>query len=275
MAILHSFKVCLRKIAGNFIVALAQLTQNNLTLLGYRQKGVSNYGSNEVTGEKFVIENVLRRYIKAEAPVFFDVGASVGNYSLALKEQFPNSVIYAFEPNPNAFEKIPQNIQNKGIKFYNLGMGSTPGESLIYDYKNQSGTEHASVYKKVFTEIHKAVEVEEIKFINDTLDTFCRKNGIAKIDFLKIDTEGSELDVLRGAKMMLEKNNLDIIQFEFNEMNIVSRVFLKDYYEILNNYNIYRIASGRLIPLPKYKTENEIFKYQNFLAISKAIDSAV
>lgn len=275
MAILHSLKVRLRKIAGDFIVVLARLTQNNLTFLGYQQKGVSNYGSNEVTGEKFVIENVLKKYIKSEAPIFFDVGASLGNYSLALKEQFPKAVIYAFEPNPKAFEKIPESVRNKGIKFYNLGMGSKPGESLIYDYKNQSGTEHASVYKGVFTEIHKAAEIEEIKFVNDTLDDFCRKNAIAKIDFLKIDTEGSELDVLKGAKAMLEKNNPEIIQFEFNEMNIVSRVFLKDYYDILHDYNIYRVASGRLIPLPKYKTENEIFKYQNFLAISKAIDSVI
>jgi len=69
-----------------------------------------------------------------------------------------------------------------------------------------------------------------------------------------------------------KENNIDIIQFEFNEMNIISRVFLKDYYELLPQYNFYRISSKYLIPMPIYKTENEIFKFQNILAINKSIE---
>jgi hypothetical protein len=66
---------------------------------------------------------------------------------------------------------------------------------------------------------------------------------------------------------MISLDRIDFIQFEFNEMNIISRVFLKDFYQILSNYNLYRLDSNRLIPLFNYDSTNEIFKFQNFLAI--------
>lgn len=275
MSIIHLVKRRLRDFGGWLIVVLATLTHNNLTLLGYRQKGIVNYGDNEATGEGFVVNNILGKIIKSDKPIFFDVGASLGVYSALLKQGFPGSEVFAFEPNPKAYEKIPAERKDMGIKFFNLGMGSKSGDGLIYDYKNQSGTEHASVHKQVFAEIHRGAEVEEIKFVSDTVDNFCQKNKIEKIDFLKIDTEGSELEVLNGAKTMLDKSGISVIQFEFNEMNMVSRVFLKDFYNVLKNYNIYRISPGKLIPLFDYKSENEIFRYQNFLAVNKTINLSI
>jgi hypothetical protein len=65
-----------------------------------------------------------------------------------------------------------------------------------------------------------------------TLGSFCRDHGIQRIDFLKIDTEGNELKVLQGAKSMLQSNSIHSIQLEINEMNVVVRVFLKDFCEI-------------------------------------------
>jgi hypothetical protein len=89
---------------------------------------------------------------------------------------------------------------------------------------------------------------------------------------LKIDTEGSELEVLKGAEKMLCNKKIDIIQFEFNSLNVISRVFLKDFYDILKDFSLYRINTNCLIPLPKYDTENEIFKYQNFLAVRRDLN---
>jgi hypothetical protein len=66
---------------------------------------------------------------------------------------------------------------------------------------------------------------------------------------------------------MINGGNIKIIQFEFNEMNIVSRVFLKDFYQILKAYKIYRLCETELIPLFHYDSINEIFKFQNIIAI--------
>ncbi|MEI6480331.1 MAG: FkbM family methyltransferase [bacterium] len=262
----------IRKIVDMSFIFLAKITKTNLTLVGYYQKGILKHGTDETSGEKFVIENVLKNRLLSEKPIFFDVGSNTGYYSVSLKKQFPHSTIYSFEANINTFNKISKEALSSDIKFHNLGLASTPGIGSIYDYKENVGTEHASIYKEVLTVIHHSKEVEEIKFSRETLDNFCSKFKIDEIDFLKIDTEGSEFDVLKGSEIMLRENKIKIIQFEFNETNVFSKVFLKDYYDILSNYNIYRIDSKKIIPLPEYKTENEIFKYQNFLAISKSID---
>ena len=76
------------------------------------------------------------------------------------------------------------------------------------------------------------------------------------------------MEVLKGAIKLISENRVGIIQFEFNEMNIVSRVFLRDFYKILDKYNIYRLDSNKLIPLLEYNSTNEIFKFQNLLAVN-------
>ena len=68
---------------------------------------------------------------------------------------------------------------------------------------------------------------------------FCIKNNIDKIDLLKLDTEGSEYEVLLGGRKMLLNNKIKTIFFEFNEMNVFSRVFFRDFYKLLKNYKIY------------------------------------
>ena len=64
-----------------------------------------------------------------------------------------------------------------------------------------------------------------------------------------------------------------IIQFEFGECDIFSRVFLRDFYDVLADYHIYRLDSDRLIPLFEYEAANEIFRYQNFIAVRKNFPS--
>jgi len=67
----------------------------------------------------------------------------------------------------------------------------------------------------------------------------------------------------------IAENKIKLLQFEFNEMNIISRVFLKDFYSLLRGFDFFRLDTQRLIPLPNYDATNEIFKFQNILAINK------
>lgn len=85
---------------------------------------------------------------------------------------------------------------------------------------------------------------------------------------LKIDTEGHELNVLKGARLTIAKGMVDVIQIEFNEMNVISRTFFKDIIDILPGYDFYRLLPDGLLPLGAYKIlDFEIFAFQNIVAL--------
>lgn len=257
------------------VMALSRLLEVDLLLLAYHQRGILKYWNNHVSGESYVINSVLKDYFLDVKSTVFDVGANIGDYSKEIKKAFPQSIIYAFEPNINTFKSLENNLSNSDIKSFCIGLSSCTSKKNIYTYASDSQSQHASVYKEVLSDLHKAENILKIEFETISLDEFCGKYGIEKIDFLKIDTEGHELDIILGAKKLISENRIGIIQFEFNEMNIISRVFLKDFYDALPSYDIYRVDSDRLIPLFNYNSSNEIFKFQNFLAISKSLNKAI
>ena len=87
---------------------------------------------------------------------------------------------------------------------------------------------------------------------------------------MKIDTEGNELEVIRGCAKSIALGKIKIIHFEFNEMNIAARVFFKDFWDILSEYDFYRLLPNGMMRIKKYDPLFcEIFAYQNIVAIYK------
>ena len=245
---------------------VASLVDIDLMTLAYNSIGILNYENDVVSGERFFINKVLKDYIKGRNPVLLDVGANIGKYAIALSREFPDAKIFSFEPNRNTFEILKQNVKDKA-ECVNAGLGSEVKTSKIYTYADSITSSHASIYSDVFKVFHEAEKIVDIDFEMITIDNFCDQRGIKEIDLLKIDTEGNELEVLKGSRKMLSESRIKIIQFEFGECDVFSRVFLRDFYDMLSNYRIYRLNSNSLLPLFEYKSTNEIFRFQNFVAI--------
>jgi FkbM family methyltransferase len=239
-----------------------------------RRQGIGAAGTKEITGEKFLIEHVLPRLLDKKQPVMFDVGANVGDYSNALYATFPKAQIVAFEPVPRTFEVLRATLAKTTVKCCSIGLSDAEGEAVIYDYEQMIGSEHASLFPGVLKDLHQAQTIKQTNIPLITLDAYCCDASIPMIDFLKIDTEGNELNVLKGSRAMIQKNAIRAIQFEFNEMNVVSRVFLKDFYDILRGYSFYRLLPRALLPLGRYSSRNEIFAFQNILALNDAVIGA-
>lgn len=256
-----------------FLQRIFNLLERDPLLFAYNSNGILNYENDIISGEYFLISEVLPKYIPInKKAVIFDVGANIGNYSSNLASIYSNSFIYSFEPNVNTFSLLRKNVEKlKTIIPINIGLSDIKKEAEIYTYINNLNSEHASLYKEVLSDLHKDNSITSVKIELDSLDEFCNNYKIDNIDFLKIDTEGNEWDVLKGGIQMINEGKIKIIQFEFNEMNIMSRVFLKDFYQILKDYRIYRLSEKRLIPLFQYDSTNEIFKFQNLLAIHNTL----
>jgi len=235
-----------------------------LFLLGLRGMGILNFYSMKESGEETFIKIFCK---KISNPIIFDIGSNEGVYAVKIKKINTHARIYAFEPHPITYEKLKKAADTFNFSAYNLACGSKKETLKLYDYLNNDGSCHASTYKEVFESIHRKTVIEHnVKTI--PLDDFILTQNIDHIHLLKIDTEGHELQVLEGLKKTLNHNLIDIIHFEFNEMNVFSRVFFHDFFELLKNYKFYRLVRDGLVPMNKYNPlMHEIFAYQNIIAI--------
>lgn len=242
--------------------------------LYYESSGILKY-IGDASGEEWLVEQFLPRLLSdVDDPVFIDIGANTGQYSIALAKSFPSCRCYAFEPNPITFQELAANtafISN--IRLFNCGAGSKSQRRKIFVYKSDSSTSHASLYREVFKECHFQDDgnIHSLACSIERIDDLVEKQVIAEagVHFIKIDTEGHELESLKGMLGVIRGEAIRALQFEFNEMNVISRVFLKDFYDIVGDeWSFFRLDTKKLISLGRrYDSANEIFKFQNIVII--------
>ena len=238
-----------------------------LLKVALRGIGVMNYYDRSVSGEDFFISRLLPHLVQSSSPVLFDIGANKGEYALLLARQFPGARIFAFEPHPRNFEVlVKSNIPN--LSPYPLALSNQSGETLLYDRADEDGSTNASLHSNVITDLHgKGTIAHAVKV--ETLDEVTASLQIDFIDFLKMAVEGGELVILQGAHQLIKEARVGVIQFEFNEMNIISHSFFHDFRKLLPSYRIFRLLPTSLLPVPDDPLLSEIFGFQNMVAILK------
>jgi FkbM family methyltransferase len=199
-----------------------------------------------------------------EQPIFFDVGANEGKFSMELHSAFPQSAIYAFEPHPRTHARAQERLGSKATVFH-CGLGDCCKKMILYDVAGAEGTSHASLYADVVASTDKQVASVDVDV--RTVDDVAESEKISHIDFLKIDTEGNEYPVLVGAINLLKKKAVGIIHFEFNEMNIISGHSLCNFKILLKDYRLYRLLPHGLLELDDMPILTELYGYQNIIAI--------
>ncbi len=228
-----------------------------------------NYGNGgdfKESGELNILKFIKNYFKNENALTVFDVGGNVGNYSKSLSDFFGNNTtIHAFEPSKKTFERFIETTSHMpNIIPNNFGFSDTENSLLLYTNSECSGL--ASVYQRNL--VHFGISMdksEEIKL--STIDNYCKNNNIDRIHFLKLDIEGHELNVLKGAEQMINNKKIDFIQFEFGGCNIDSRTYSQDFFYLLKDkYKIYRILKDGLFEISEYKETYEIFVTVNYLA---------
>lgn len=142
--------------------------------------------------------------------IFFDVGANNGYHSVPVAESKPDTMVYGFEPTPQMVEIIKGRIQNlpnyvltqtavsdyTGTATFNVAGNADWGCSSLLTLSENAKTEW---YGRTDMFVTEQIEVEVIR-----LDSFIEKTGIQHINYLHIDTQGSDLKVLKGLGVYLD-----------------------------------------------------------------------
>lgn len=209
-----------------------------------------------------------------------DVGANIGDYSemvlQIMSEWVPGRKLhgYLFEPQRNtklnlALSAWKEAFPQAQIDFQNCGVGKANEQKEIYISANSDASALASSMREIAAHYLKADNVEKKIMEVVRLDSFFCEHKIEHVDFLKIDTEGFELDVLQGCGEYLTPSKIRMVQFEFNHTHVYRRQFLKDFHDLLHpkGYRLLRLSKNRWHPLTPYNPEFEIFKYQNIIAL--------
>jgi FkbM family methyltransferase len=230
--------------------------------------GILNHKTSAISGELAFLKN----YLIEKKGVVIDVGANIGNYSKEALEINPYIKVIAFEPHPETFSRLSENLSSytSSVKLINKGVSSHPGVLELFDYANKDGSSHASLFQDVLTDIHGSENIVSHSVELTTIDDLINHGKIFEIILLKIDTEGNELEVLKGAKQALLERKIKAIHFEFNSMNVISRSYFRDFWEILGDFKIYRLLPKEMIEIKNYNPLTcEVFAYQNIVAILK------
>jgi FkbM family methyltransferase len=168
------------------------------------------------------VEFQALRGLVHQGDVVFDVGANVGIYSVFLSRLCgPTGRVWAFEPVPDTYWRLQETLalnRCENVTAVRTAVSDKTGNARInlFDPRfaewNSLGKPSMDAGQGTLSTSHQSVEVQTYR-----LDDFCREQGIERISFLKVDVEGFELHVFRGAERLLRERRLDYICFEISQ----------------------------------------------------------
>jgi FkbM family methyltransferase len=199
---------------------------------------------------QFWIYDIQRFAGTRDLPVVFDVGANIGQTVYGLVRYLPNALIFCIEPVEATMEQLKARYaRHKNLRFVQLAFGSRR-ETINMRLHTDSELNTLIDDQPRVADLTGQTEIVTV----ETIDSFCRVQALDRIDILKIDVQGWELEVLRGANMMLSRNSIrfviaevgfrksdtDIQQFaELNEFMQVSK------FDFCGLYDTYRYGPAK------------------------------
>lgn len=152
------------------------------------------------------------RLATGDVRVIFEVGAADGRDSEGYCQRFPQAQVFAFEPVPESYQQIETRTKRlPSLRAYNVALSNEPGSAQFHlsewlDASSLLAPKSTGSTADQYTASKKSILVEV-----DTLDAICQRLNIDRIDILKMDAQGAELNILLGAQRMLAEGRIGVI----------------------------------------------------------------
>jgi FkbM family methyltransferase len=198
-----------------------------------------------------------------------DIGANVGRWSRSMitaasgTGRAADLRLHAFEPDASAYARLARALDGAPAMLSPVAVSDRDGRSALHVVAPAAGT----------NSLHPAPGATAGDSVPTvTLDSYAARRGVPGFVLVKIDTEGHDLTVLRGAGTLLAGHRIAVAQFEYNHRWVFARAFLRDAFEFLAGHG-YRVGklTGRGVEFyPGWDAELETFVEGNYVACTPA-----
>lgn len=157
--------------------------------------------------EEIYILNVYNRFYKIKGgDTVIDIGSHIGIFTLKAARRTKRGLIISIEPYPKTFKLLLRNVKNNKLKnviTVNSALSNCDGVGKLYIAPETSGASHSLLRSRVQSSEFVEVPVRKLDSLVDELN-------IKRVDMIKIDAEGAELEILEGAEKTLRNNNVHL-----------------------------------------------------------------
>lgn len=209
------------------------------------QSVFSSHIGSHIFWKGFYARNILallNRLLDHSDMVLFDVGANEGEETVFSAKRIPEGQVFAFEPNPSVRSRLVQNVALNGfhnVSIQSIGLDSQPGTRVLYGPSERSGDGtvnegQGTIYPR------EGVDTPLGQITLSTLDMFVAEHNVPRVDLIKIDVEGAELNVLKGGdRVLIEHRPKLIVEVWENADRSMDLL----HYIIGKEYAVFNIAS--------------------------------
>ncbi|MGD0338465.1 MAG: FkbM family methyltransferase [Bacteroidota bacterium] len=153
-------------------------------------------------------------------PIIIEAGAYIGNDTKTMSRQWPDGFIHAFEPVPSIYSKLVRNVRRcNNVRCYPIALAKESGLVQIFISDGESTASSSLLRPKEHLKYHPKTVFQKPQLVESTtLDDWKRRYNIEKVDFLWLDTQGTELEIMKNAPIVMRDVSVIYTEVSLKEM---------------------------------------------------------
>lgn len=220
-----------------------------------------------------ITKDLIRECVGKQKPTILEIGCNDGTDTLGLLDVFDNPTIYCFEPDPRAIARFKEKVdQCSNVHLFEIAISDRNGETTFYQSSGQPPDEWAKTMPEGWDQSGSIKEPKDhlivypwvtfdksITVKTARLDTWCNAHGLDLIDFIWMDVQGAEMDVLRGGVDTFNKTRFLYTEYDTKELykgqyNLKQLLKYLDDFEVIVRYPTDVLLMNKLLVTTSGKT---------------------